>query len=77
MPDQTLEAFAGHGKVGEPLPADGGDSDEVIAAFAKAGIDADALAGELQREGADAFVTSWKDLLDRIGSRHEQLSGTG
>ncbi|MEU9886885.1 transaldolase [Sphaerisporangium sp. NPDC051011] len=75
MPDQTLEAFADHGKAGELLPADGGDSDEVIAAFARAGIDAGSLAGELQREGADAFVTSWKDLLDRIGSRHEQLSG--
>jgi transaldolase len=77
MPDRTLEAFADHGEVGDFLPADGGDSDEVIAAFAKADIDADSLAGELQREGADAFVTSWKDLLDRIGSRHEQLSGAG
>ena len=77
MPDRTLEAFADHGQVGELLPVDGGDSDEVIAAFAKADIDAGSLAGELQREGADAFVASWKDLLDRIGSRHEQLSGAG
>jgi transaldolase len=77
MPDQTLEAFADHGKVGELLPADGGDSEEVIAAFARAGIDVGSLARELQREGADAFVTSWKGLLDRIGSRHEQLSGAG
>ncbi|MEU6011759.1 transaldolase [Streptomyces sp. NPDC047453] len=77
MPDKTLEAFADHGKVGERLPADGGDSEEVIARFAKAGIDAGSLAGELQREGADAFVTSWKDLLDRIGARHKQLSGAG
>ncbi|MFD4973262.1 transaldolase [Streptomyces sp. NPDC058424] len=77
MPDRTLEAVADHGKVGELLPADGGDCEEVIAAFARAGIDVGSLAGELQREGADAFVTSWKDLLDRIGSRHKQLSGAG
>ncbi|MDR0344571.1 MAG: transaldolase [Nocardiopsaceae bacterium] len=77
MPDKTLAAFADHGKTGELMPADGGDSDEVIAAFAKAGIDATSLADELQRDGADAFVTSWKGLLDRIGSRHEQLSGAG
>ncbi|MFJ9590712.1 transaldolase [Streptomyces acidicola] len=74
MPDQTLEAVADHGKVGELLPADGGDSEEVIASFARAGIDTGSLARELQREGADAFVTSWKDLLDRIGARHKQLS---
>ena len=74
MPEHTLEAFADHGEVGELLHADGGDADEVIAAFAKAGIDTESLADELQREGAEAFVASWKDLLARVGSRHEQLS---
>ena len=59
---------------GDLLPADGGDANQVIAAFARAGVDASALAGELQRQGADAFVASWQDLLDRIGARHEQLS---
>jgi len=74
MPDHTLEAFADHGTVGELLPADDGDADQVIAAFARAGIDAASLAGELQRQGAEAFVASWQDLLARIGARHEQLS---
>jgi len=74
MPDHTLEAFADHGIVGDLLPADGGDADQVIAAFAQAGIDAAALAGELQRQGAEAFMASWQDLLARIGARHEQLS---
>ena len=30
MPEPTLQAFADHGEVGEPLPADGGDADEVL-----------------------------------------------
>ena len=77
MPDQTLEAFADHGTVGELLPADGGDADDVIVAFAKAGIDTRTLAAELQRQGAEAFAASWKDLLARIGSRHEELSRAG
>lgn len=75
MPEHTLEAFADHGEVGELLPADGGDADEVIAAFAKADIDTESLADELQQDGAEAFVASWKDLLARVGSRHEQLPG--
>ena len=74
MPDHTLEAFADHGTLGDLLPADGGDANQVIAAFARVGVDTSALAGELQRQGADAFVASWQDLLDRIGARHEQLS---
>ena len=74
MPDHTLEAFADHGTLGDLLPADGGDADQVIAAFARAGVDTSALAGELQRQGADAFAASWQDLLDRVGARHEQLS---
>src|SRR5205823_12620380 len=39
MPDKTLLAFADHGQVGEPLPADGGDADEVLRQFADAGIE--------------------------------------
>ncbi len=76
MPDQTLEAFADHGTVAEFLPADGGDADQVIAAFAQAGIDTAALAAELQRQGAEAFAASWQDLLARIGARREQLART-
>ena len=64
MPEKTLLAFADHGEVGEPLPADGGDAEEVLAEFADAGIDLDALAAQLQKEGAEAFVKSWNDLLD-------------
>ena len=74
MPDHTLEAFADHGTLGDLLLADGGDADQVIAAFARAGVDTSALAGELQRQGAEAFAASWQDLLARIGARHEQLS---
>ena len=29
MPEKTLHAFADHGKVGDPLPADGGDAEQV------------------------------------------------
>jgi transaldolase len=77
IPEKTLLAFANHGAPGEPLPLDGGDAEKVIAAFAKAGIDDDELAVDLQREGAESFVKSWKDLLDRIGSKHTALKAGG
>ena len=68
-PSTTLLAFADHGEVGEPLPADGGDAEEVLAEFDEAGIDVDALAARLQEEGAEAFVKSWDELLESIESQ--------
>jgi transaldolase len=77
MPDKTLLAFADHGEVSEPLPADGGDADEVLAQFAEAGIHEGELATRLQRDGAEAFVKSWRELLDSIGSEAERLAAAG
>jgi transaldolase len=77
MPDKTLVAFADHGHIGDPIPADGGDADEVLAAFQSAGIDTDELAARLQREGAEAFNKSWNDLLESIESESRRLAATG
>jgi transaldolase len=76
MPDKTLLAFADHGEVREPLPPDGGDCEEVLAAFSEAGIDADAVSEELQKEGAEAFVKSWTELLATIESKSSELAAT-
>ncbi|TMK75624.1 MAG: transaldolase [Actinobacteria bacterium] len=77
MPDKTLLAFADHGNVGDPIPADGGDADEVLEAFQSAGVDTDELAARLQREGAEAFNKSWNDLLESIESESRRLAATG
>jgi len=71
MPENTLLAFADHGRVGEPLDPDGGDSAEVLAQFKDAGIDTDALATRLQKEGAETFVKSWRELLGTIAEQRE------
>ncbi len=73
MPEGTLKALAEHGEIGAILPADGGDGEEVLAAFAKSGIDIDALAARLQDEGAKSFVSSWNDLMDVIAAKSAAL----
>jgi transaldolase len=73
MPDKTLLAFADHGNVGDPLPADGGDCEAVFQAHREQGIDTDALALKLQKDGADAFSKSWNELLETIKSESERL----
>jgi transaldolase len=76
MPEKTLLAFADHGTVGEPMPADGGDADAIVAAHVRAGVDVDALAARLQEDGAKAFVKSWNEMLEGI-ARKTGTAGQG
>jgi transaldolase len=69
MPEGTLKAFAEHGEVDGILDADGGDSEAILASFAKAGIDIGDLGARLQEEGAASFVKSWNELIDCIGTK--------
>jgi len=73
MPEATLQALADHGEIGSILPANGGDSEEVLAQFQKAGIDIDGLAAQLQEEGAKSFVASWNELMAVITSKSAAL----
>jgi transaldolase len=73
MPDATLKAVADHGEIGPILPADGGDCEQVLANFARAGIDSGALAAQLQEEGAKSFVKSWNDLMRVIAQKSSAL----
>jgi transaldolase len=73
MPEQTLKSLADHGELGDILPPDGGDCEEVLAEFAKAGVDIDALAIRLQDDGAASFVKSWDELMAVIASKSAAL----
>ena len=74
MPEGTLKALADHGTLGGLLPADGGDGEDVLAQFARAGVDVDALARQLQDEGAKSFVDSWRELMDVIAAKSSDLA---
>jgi transaldolase len=76
MPEETLLAFYDHGDVGAPLPVDGGDAEAVLGEFAAAGVNIDQLGARLQKEGADAFVASWNDLMSCIAAKSESLRKT-
>jgi transaldolase len=76
MPENTLNALADHGELCQTLQPDGGDCEETLAAFGKAGIDIDALAVRLQDEGAKSFVSSWNELMDVIAAKSATLKST-
>ena len=70
MPEATLNALAAHSEFGE---APRGNHDTIFTEFAIAGINTDAVAAQLLREGVASFAKSWNDLLDCIASKSEAL----
>ena len=74
IPDKTLLAFAEEGEIKSVLPPDGGDAEKLLAEFSRAGVDVDALAADLQREGTAAFAKSWDELMSLIASKTDVLS---
>ena len=72
LPEKTLLALADQGGRQGVLSDDEPThqaTQSTLADFAKAGIDTAVLAETLQREGTDAFVTSWHDLMACIAAK--------
>jgi transaldolase len=70
MPEATLKALAAHEELGQASPSNPG---EILAEFAKAGIDTNAVAAQLLGDGVLSFAKSWRDLLDCIASKSQVL----
>jgi transaldolase len=66
VPEKVLLACAGEGRSGAAMPADAGRADAVLAEFRREGVDDEALARRLQREGVEGFARSWHAMLTRI-----------
>jgi transaldolase len=76
MPEKTLLAFGQGGALRGVMNKDGGNAEAVLARFAGAGIDVDALAAKLQVDGAASFVKSWTELMQRIQDKSAALATT-
>jgi transaldolase len=75
MPEQTLLNFADHGTLGSVLSPGAGDAEELLFKMSRIGIDVDALAAQLQKEGAESFVKSWDELMTVLNAKAKaQLS---
>jgi transaldolase len=73
MPEGTLLKFGEHGTLGRVLSAGGGDAEEVIFQLARLGIDMEALAADLQKEGADSFVKSWDEMMSVVANKAQSF----
>ncbi len=76
MPEKTLKAFAERGHLGDPMPADGGHAEQTIAEIRREGVDIEALADKLQKDGGDAFKKSWGSLIGGLEEKVIKLTAT-
>jgi len=74
MPEGLLLTFAGHGRISGTLPRDGGDANQIIAAYSNSGIDTDLLAGRMRAAAARALADSWQDVLDAVALKRRVRS---
>ena len=70
IPEETLLAAGAQDLASvDPIPAAPGEADAMLARFAQAGIDVDAVGLDLQQKGAASFVASWTSLLARVSEK--------
>ncbi len=73
MPEATLLKFGEHGELGRILSSGGGDSEEVVYNMSRQGVDMEALAAKLQKEGAESFVKSWEEMMSVVAQKAQAL----
>jgi transaldolase len=73
MPESTLRALADIDNLGSLCCPNETHAEEIIKQFSGSGIAIDVLARQLQSEGAERFVDSWKDLLRVLESKANGL----
>ncbi|HEC23877.1 MAG TPA: transaldolase [Chloroflexi bacterium] len=74
-PPHTIEAFLDHGRVADTLEQGVEEARAVMEELAGVGIDMKAVTDELLEKGVEAFADSFRQLLDAIEAKCEQLAG--
>ena len=73
LPEATLEAFADHGVLARTVDADMDAAHEIWEGLANVGIDMAEVADQLEREGVDAFMKSFDELIDVLAAKATEL----
>ena len=76
MPEQTLNAFAGHGELhGDTVTGTADDARHAFDLLCEAGVDLDDVFDTLEREGVEKFERSWVELLDTVAEQLDAVRG--
>jgi transaldolase len=74
MPVETIEAFQDHGEAAPTLEEDLDDARATFDRLADLGIDMEDVGKTLEREGVDKFADSWRDLLEDVKQKRDEMA---
>jgi transaldolase len=74
MPRETIEAFLDHGQAQDTLEQDVEAARRTFERFREAGVDYDDVVAVLEREGVKKFADSFRELLDGVAGKRDQLT---
>jgi transaldolase len=73
VPDETIEAFADHGKAADTLAMGTREAHETIEQLLKHGIDTEQVAVELQVEGVKKFMDAFDSLAKNLDKKRHTM----
>jgi transaldolase len=73
MPRETVHAFMDHGRVADTLEQGLAEARQTFERVAEVGIDYDEVVAVLEREGVEKFAQSFRELLDGVARKRDQL----
>lgn len=73
MPPETIKAVLDHGRIQDTLEKDVDQAKRTLEQFGQAGIDYDEVVETLEREGVEKFAKSFRDLIDGVKAKRDQL----
>ena len=73
MPENTLLAFADHGKGSQKMQDNNDTADSLLKQFSEVGVDYIQLGLQLQNEGAASFNKSWEHLINSIKDKRSKI----
>ncbi len=73
VPDETIDAFADHGKAEDTLAKDTQEAHETILQLKKLGIDTERVADELQAEGVKKFEDAFESLAKNLEKKRHNI----
>jgi len=73
VPDETIKAFADHGTAANTLASGLEDAHYTIDSLRRFGIDTEAVADELQREGVEKFIEAFETLAGKLETKRQHI----
>ncbi len=76
LPPHTVDAFRDHGKAANTVEEDFHNAYETIQAVEKLGISMEEVTDKLQKDGVQAFIDSWNQIMEGLDQKRKELVKT-